>query len=97
MEGVELKVSASGRARVLKEKAKNVHAGLIGTLRSATPWQSKAPLGFQSLTDTEREKGFVDATYNPYKYDSFVLYPAETPVFAAQACLVKGRSIYLLP
>lgn len=95
LENVELKVSQSGRERVLKEKAKNVHAGLVGYLACATPWISKKPLGFQDLTDDEAEVGFQCATYNPYKYDSFVLYPSERPVFKAQKCLVKGRSIYL--
>lgn len=97
LDDVELKVSQSGRNRVLEEKAKNVHAGLIGNLKSLTPWETKSPLGFKSLSDDERECGFISATYNPYKYNSFVLYPAETPVFKAKACLVRGRSIYLIP
>ena len=52
------KVSQAGRKRVLKEKRKNVHAGVMGTI-----------LGFYNIDDL---KSFNEVTYNPYKYDSFV-------------------------
>lgn len=51
----EFIVSLKGRERVLKEKVKNVHAGVIGTYTKK----------YESV-NTEK------ATYNPYKYDSFV-------------------------
>ena len=53
------KVSEAGRQRVLKEKRKNVHAGIVGTL----------------ITDTVNLNEFKQAaeiTYNPYKYKTFV-------------------------
>lgn len=53
----EFKVYESGRQRVLREKQKNVHAGIIGYYI-----QSELP------TDSMSE-----VTYNPYLYDSFVL------------------------
>lgn len=52
------KVSKAGKQRVLKEKRKNVHAGVVGYI-----------LGFYNIDDL---KGFNEVTYNPYKYDSFV-------------------------
>lgn len=53
------KVSEAGRQRVLRERKKNVHAGLVGTLVSLDP---------QALLEGSGSK----ITYNPYKYASFV-------------------------
>lgn len=55
---VVYKVSKKGRERVLKEKRKNVHAGVQGTI-----------LGFYNIEDLTQ---FHEVTYNPYKYESFV-------------------------
>lgn len=52
----ELKVSEAGRQRVLKEKCKNVHAGIIGNLL---------------LGDIPTEKFGSPVTYNPYLNSSF--------------------------
>lgn len=51
-------VSASGRARVLREQQKNVHAGIAGE------WISRRSFNAGDILDK--------ITYNPYKYDSFV-------------------------
>jgi hypothetical protein len=45
-----LKVSPAGRARVLKEKRKNVHAGVLGVI----------------LKNPPRNKEWVRVSYNPY-------------------------------
>ena len=56
---VKPKVSQAGRARVLREGRKNVHAGLEGTLlESHLKWDSRA-----------KPKPI---TYNPYKHETFV-------------------------
>ena len=57
------KVSEAGRKRVLLEKRKNVHAGIVGY------WEADetAEMYFDNLTLEP-----YDITYNPYKYDSFV-------------------------
>lgn len=51
------KVLESGRQRVLREKQKNVHAGIIGYI--------VLPQDFEGDSDKS-------ITYNPYKYKSFV-------------------------
>lgn len=51
----QFKVSEAGRQRVLKQKKKNVHAFIIGTLVS----------GIQS------NKYFLSVRYNPYEMDQF--------------------------
>lgn len=57
MTDVTPRVSEAGRQRVLRNRQKNVHAGLLGT------WDDQAPVG--------DHKGMA-ITYNPYKYTGFV-------------------------
>lgn len=55
-----MKVNQKGRERVIREKSKNVHAGILGYLRHE---------------DMKVWDGWVDMieiTYNPYKYHSFI-------------------------
>ena len=59
------KVSQKGRERVLREKRKNVHAGLVGQM---VDW--KLPEYDRLLPETE-------ITYNPYKSGNF--YYRQTP------------------
>jgi len=54
---VRPKVSQAGRRKVLREGRKNVHAGLVGTLIHL----ENQPFHGEKIT------------YNPYKYDSFVM------------------------
>ena len=55
------RVSEAGRQRVLKERSKNVHAGIIGKL-------------FMHSTEVVENSsaGFKEITYNPYKFCTFV-------------------------
>jgi len=56
---VQPRVSQKGRERVLREKRKNVHAGLVGD------WIGfKLPEYYRHIPDTE-------ITYNPYKSGNF--------------------------
>lgn len=66
MKDCVFKVSEAGRQRVLKEKRKNVHAYVEGTI------------SFDTLDKSELYHG--DFTYNPYKYDSFVHFINGKPV-----------------
>ena len=61
-------VREGGRQRVLRERKKNVHAFVRGY---ATYFNEDCP-----TLDT--------IGYNPFKYDSFVKMPDETPVHKAQ-------------
>ena len=53
------KVSEAGRQRVLREKRKNVHAGVVGQLG-----RINVPLSYMPQ--------MTAVTYNPYKYETFV-------------------------
>lgn len=73
LEDVKFKVSQAGRARVLREKSKNVHAGVVGTMIEAPVYREKA--AGEYMADNKD-----NVTYNPYKYDSFVVKETEAPV-----------------
>ena len=59
------RVNQKGREKVLKEKRKNVHAGILGRVDD---------IGGTVMIGTE-------VTYNPYKYNSFVDKNTENPVY----------------
>lgn len=77
---VKPKVSEPGRQRVIKEKRKNVHAGLVGRLDGVFMWECRnydvtdenvmvSPVAFSS--DDHIGETFPIA-YNPYKFNTFV-------------------------
>lgn len=73
---VSFRVSQAGRNRVLKEKRKNVHAGVVGV-----------------VSDSCSQNVLTDVTYNPYKYNSFVLKNNEVPVFSADKAHINLNGI----
>ena len=58
------RVNAKGRAKVLEEKRKNVHAGIVGYID-----ENQMAMTFGTAV-----------TYNPYKYSTFVEKGTEEPV-----------------
>lgn len=82
----EGKVSEAGRQRVLREKKKNVHAGIVGDL----VWDNLAlhKKLIKSVGDT--------ITYNPYRYESFV-HTVDTSKYegSAYALLTADRTVYV--
>lgn len=68
------RVSEAGRRRVLRDRRKNVHAGIVGELLAGDgDWQ-----------DHDAECAWVRrtwdrVTYNPYRYDRFVYAETEAP------------------
>ena len=67
----EFRVGEKGRLRVIKEKKKNVHAGVVGFI----PNDSFAGPSLQACDSI---------TYNPYKYKTFVYKKDEAPIHKAQ-------------
>jgi hypothetical protein len=70
---VELKVSQKGRERVLREKRKNVHAGVKGTVLKYHP----------------SNKEWIRVSYDPYICGSFVDIKGNRYVTAKYAKLCK--------
>jgi hypothetical protein len=65
------KVSEAGRQRVLRERKKNVHAGVVGY------WDETGDMTIG--IDRVATIG-TPITYNPYKYDTFVHLYGEHPI-----------------
>ena len=72
------KVSEAGRARVLKEKRKNVHAGVEGYLTTDVLARK---MDGTILWESQSERHRV--TYNPYLYDTFVTVSDKEPIHKA--------------
>jgi len=79
---VQFRVSQAGRARVLKEQRKNVHAGIVGI------WDGKVDTVIKDTSD-------IAVTYNPYKYSSFVYADGEQPIFTADSAYLVNRKIFI--
>lgn len=76
---VEFKVSQAGRKRVLREKRKNVHAGVVG---------------FWNKFNNDKKLS-TKIYYNPYKYENFVIEENLQPVFKAEKCLLLLDGVYI--
>jgi hypothetical protein len=74
----EFVVGQAGKEKVRDEKRKNVHAGVRGFIVHGETAQA----------------GFGTAiTYNPYKYDTFVSLPDETPVKSAKLVQMLDKKV----
>lgn len=78
----KFKVSETGRQRVLREKRKNVHAGVTGL------WDEMSKRDEADFSFTSNVGRLV--TYNPYKYASFVIKATEQPVGLADLVAMKA-------
>ena len=77
------KVSQAGRERVLRERRKNVHAGVQGTLMGT---------GLNDMLYKSKEAR--EATYNPYKYTSFVDKLTGKPLETCARVFLKDKRIW---
>lgn len=73
------KVSQAGRERVLRERRKNVHAGIVGTLVEAEAHQIPAR----------------KVTYNPYKYETFVYADDQSPFEGTSFAVLAHKSVFV--
>jgi hypothetical protein len=72
---VEFRVRPGGKDRVRKEKSKNVHAFVIGTLLEYCEYP---------CDNIPNPSSDMIVTYNPYKFDTFVYKNTEKPVYHAK-------------
>lgn len=77
LERCTFKVSEAGRQRVLAEKRKNVHAGVIGHITE----------GFDVSACT------TPVSYNPYKADHFFNVSNGEPVHHASKAYMHGKKV----
>ena len=74
LKDVEFRVRQGGREKVIKEKRKNVHSFVIGTLMDYCKYPCE---------DLPSEPNTNIVTYNPYKYNSYVMKDTEEPIYDA--------------
>jgi len=74
LKDVEFRVRPGGREKVLKEKRKNVHSFVIGTLMDYCVFPCEN-------LPSEPNNNIV--TYSPHKYSSYVMKDTEEPVYYA--------------
>lgn len=78
LEHCQFKVSEAGRQRVLAERRKNIHAGVVGYVTE----------GFEPGLCTN------PISYNPYKAGHFYNKLTDEPVFHASMVTMNGRSVF---
>jgi hypothetical protein len=71
---VEFRVRQGGREKVIREKSKNVHSFVIGTLEDYCKYPCE---------NLPSEPNSNIVTYNPYKYNSYVIKDTEEPIYSA--------------
>jgi hypothetical protein len=71
---VEFRVRQGGKEKVRGEQRKNVHAFVIGDLLEYCEYPCE---------NLPEEPNDMIVTYDPYKYDSFVIKSTKEPIFGA--------------
>lgn len=89
---VVFKVSESGRQRVLRERKKYVHAGVVGT-----PYD--VPETFKNSASWDpsyynRLGRYLEVTYNPYNGPKFILKETGDAIESSPWVIIKGKAIY---
>lgn len=80
LKDVQFKVSKSGQARVRREKRKNVHAFVLGSIITSLPNDLK----------------LFRATYNPYKDDGFRLIDGGATLTNAKYALLCEDGLFVV-
>jgi hypothetical protein len=81
LEDVTFTVQPAGRARVLREGVKNVHAYVRGQIVAIDASQPDGD-------------GWLEVTYNPYRYDSFITTLDGLPIYAARDVIIQDKRVY---
>ena len=87
---VKFVVQPAGRAKVLSERRKNVHAFVRGEY-----------VGYENTLDNNLYFGkfedldFYAVSYNPYKSDKFVVKETGKPIESNSEALIKGGKVLL--
>lgn len=92
LEGCTFRVSEAGRQRVIRERAKNVHATVRGRIVQVSQDATPSP----SLTEKHSAilaGGGSDTTYNPYYTPTFINRETKNPVYAAQSVVIVGKFV----
>lgn len=86
VKNVTFKVSEAGRQRVIKEKRKNVHAGVAGEL------VGYVPIGGPKASKLPNLKA---VSYNPYRGPSFFYKASEKPIKTANGAFLDSKMVWV--
>lgn len=92
LEGCTFRVSEAGRQRVIRERAKNVHATVRGRIVQVSQDTAPSP----SLTEKHSAilaAGGLPTTYQPYYTPTFINRETKQPVYAAQSVVIVGKFV----
>lgn len=81
LENCHFKVNEKRRQKVIEERVKNVHAGIVGKF---TKWEK----------DVE-EIGGEEVVYNPYLYKQFVHKQTKKSVISANRVWLDQKKVYM--
>lgn len=93
LNNVRFAVQPAGRAKVVREKKKNVHAFVRGEVAFVRP-TLEDDCGDITVGTMERH-GYRPVTYNPYKYETFVFTDTGEPVHEARQVAIIGRQLWV--
>ena len=82
---VKFRVQPAGREKVRREKKKNVHAYVKGTVGPLGGLQRKKLLSYC----------FQTATYDPYTMDTFQTFPDGSPIYEAPHVIFRKGKLYV--
>ena len=86
LQDVDLVVRPAGRAKVLREKRKNVHAFAKGEILYTSVGDNLKKID----TDGYIEK-FKQIVYDPYQYESFIYVESKEPIFKADTVHLDNK------
>jgi hypothetical protein len=95
LQNVTFKVSEKGRQRVIREKAKNVHAFVEGSLIKT--WKlNSLPVGADGNTLVPQQHASARVNYDPYKGPKMVRQDCQKPesVERAPVVVVSPQGVY---
>ena len=84
LEGCTFKVQKGGRARVLREKQKNIHAFVEGEMDCMGTMAE----GLRNIFPTATKES---VTYDPYKHETFVRRRDGAPVHTAEHVILTSK------
>lgn len=96
LQNVEFIVSETGRQRVLTQKRKNVHAGIVGNIIAVYQYRPRLPSPLKTQQQWFNQVVGYPINYNPYSGSTFYIVGVNTPIHKAEFVSIQGGDIRVL-